>query len=207
MIRVRFTYEKRGLLCFVPHVELPPLICRALRRAGCSISRTKGFSPKDKVSLGPALPIGVVGLAEPAEVWLERGGVPSVKDVNEHMPQGLRVTHMAEVEESPSLSKLCTAACYRVYPQAFGVMDTLKAFFEEDWTTLGKIEDLRFGPDYVEYIQLDPAKAGLSKLVSLLKEKEIIHGWEDLFMVRLAVGTLKGGRVSPLLGATNLNGE
>jgi len=207
MKRLRFIYEKRGLLCFVPHVELPPLICRAMRRAGCSIARTMGFSPKDKISLGPALPIGVVGLAEPAEIWLEKGDVPQVEKINRYMPEGLRFHRIEEVDAKvPSLNKLCAAAHYRVYFNVEGALDKLKCFLTEEWDILGNIERLVFGNDYIEYVQFDPARFGLAKLVSVLREKGVVKGWEDLFMVRLAVGVLKGGEVRPPIGPAELDG-
>jgi hypothetical protein len=207
MMRLRFIYEKRGLLSFVPHVELPPLICRAMRRAGYSIARTMGFSPRDKISLGPALPIGVIGLAEPAEIWLEKQDVPQVEQINRYMPEGLRFHCIKEVDARvPSLNKLCTAAHYRVYFNVENALDKLRSFSVEEWDALGKIEHLVFGNDYIEYVQLDPARAGPTKLVSVLKEKGAVKGWEDLFMVRLAVGVLKGGEVCPPMGPAELDG-
>jgi len=55
---VRILYEKLGPVCFVPHVEMPTLFSRSMRRAGIRQTFTEGMSPHPKISLGPPLPVG-----------------------------------------------------------------------------------------------------------------------------------------------------
>ncbi|MGC9373063.1 MAG: DUF2344 domain-containing protein, partial [Thermovirgaceae bacterium] len=117
MIRCRFLYEKRGRLCYVPHVEMPPLLCRVFRRAGLRISRTGSLVPKDRISLGPPLPMGVAGLSEPAEIWLDEREVPGPNRLLPFSHEGLSFITVKAVSEGPSLSKLCKDGRYRVYLQ------------------------------------------------------------------------------------------
>ncbi|MDD4837021.1 MAG: TIGR03936 family radical SAM-associated protein, partial [Dethiosulfovibrio sp.] len=69
MARVRILFSKRGPFCFIRHVDLPQIFSRSARRADLEIEQTEGFSPHPKISLGPALPVGVVACAEPGEIW------------------------------------------------------------------------------------------------------------------------------------------
>ena len=101
MARVRMIFSKRGRACFVPHVEMPALFCRSLRRAGARVQLTEGMSPRPKISLGPALPVGVPALAEPLEVWIENWEDNIGEAVNRCLPGGVDVLRYGVVEGRP----------------------------------------------------------------------------------------------------------
>jgi hypothetical protein len=71
---VRFTFEKRGRLRFLSHLELAALFQRAFRRAGLSVAHSQGFNPHPRISFGPALPVGGRG---------RRGGVSTFETTRE----------------------------------------------------------------------------------------------------------------------------
>ncbi|MCA9717590.1 MAG: TIGR03936 family radical SAM-associated protein, partial [Myxococcales bacterium] len=62
--RVRVFFAKRGSMCFMGHLDLVRVIPRMLRRAGLEIGFTRGFNPTPRMSLGPALPLGMAAHEE-----------------------------------------------------------------------------------------------------------------------------------------------
>jgi len=68
--RVRIKYAKRGPLVALSHLETMHAMLRALRRAALPLAWSQGFHPKPKVSLGPALPVGVESECEMIDVEL-----------------------------------------------------------------------------------------------------------------------------------------
>ena len=116
VFRIRFTYSKRGKTCFIPHVVLPQIFYRSLRRAGMKPLMSQGFSPRPRITLGPALPVGIVALEEPAEVWFGNRVGSFASILNEHLPEGLEIRRSIEVE-GPSLNKKCGSASYILIPR------------------------------------------------------------------------------------------
>lgn len=69
-MRLRFKYAKEGRWRWLSHLELWRLLRAQLLRAGVPLARTSGFSPRERLNLAPALPVGVAGAAELGEVVL-----------------------------------------------------------------------------------------------------------------------------------------
>jgi len=185
--RVRFLYAKRGAACFLSHADLPVLFGRAARRAGLSVSLTQGFSPHPKVSLGPPLPVGVVGCGEPLEVWFDDWEPRAAGRFGAVLPPGFSLLGAEEVQGS-SLASLCKAGAYRL-------------FFHEPVDREGAAEDLRTceaaAPcvrrvrpegDGLSLVLLDPDRYGASHLVRWLAAAGRISGWGDLLVVRERLG-------------------
>ncbi|HUU56835.1 MAG TPA: TIGR03936 family radical SAM-associated protein, partial [bacterium] len=68
--RLLFTYGKTGRWRWLSHLELYRLLLAQLRRAGVPLSWSGGYSPKPRLALAPALPVGVAGVAEFGDVVL-----------------------------------------------------------------------------------------------------------------------------------------
>ncbi len=115
---VRFTFEKRGRLRFLSHLELAALFQRAFRRAGLPVAHSQGFNPHPRISFGPALPVGAEGLEEAVDVTFE--GTQERPDrlaerVNVQLPAGVSLTGAAEVVPgAPSISEAVSRFHYRV---------------------------------------------------------------------------------------------
>jgi len=62
--RLLFTYGKTGRWRWLSHLELYRLVLAQLRRAGVPVSWSGGYSPKPRLALAPALPVGVAGDTE-----------------------------------------------------------------------------------------------------------------------------------------------
>ena len=198
--RVRFLYAKRGPACFLSHADLPVLFGRAARRGGLTVSLTQGFSPHPKVSLGPPLPVGVVGLEEPLEVWFEDWDPCGFRRFADALPPGFSLVGAQEVR-GPSLASRCRAGSYDLFlregtdPEA--ALEGLRGW-EEGAPAL---RELRRREDRISLVLLEPDRYGPSHLVRVLVAAGVLGSWGDLLVVRRRIGDWEEGtgRVLPLM--------
>jgi len=192
MPRIRIIFEKKGWITFLNHLDLPVLFSRAARRAGLSQEFTQGFSPHPHISLGPALAAGVEGVQEPADFWFNEWDDSCAGRWNDKLSEGIQVLKYAEVD-GPSLSKLATAAIYRISGVDFefgsDALDTLQKEIERTGILYGAYVDQ--GSAVLTIGDLEHCGAG--NLVRSLKEEGICEGWKDLCLVREYVGTWDAG--------------
>jgi radical SAM family uncharacterized protein/radical SAM-linked protein len=80
----RIRFAKVGRAAFLGHLDLIRLLARSFRRADLPLAVTRGFSPKPRISFGPALGLGVPSLGELIDADIEHrdGEIPAdvVKD-------------------------------------------------------------------------------------------------------------------------------
>jgi radical SAM family uncharacterized protein len=74
----RIRFAKVGRAAFLGHLDLVRLLARSFRRADLPLAATRGFSPKPRLSFGPALGLGVPSLGELMDADLEHV-VPGVR--------------------------------------------------------------------------------------------------------------------------------
>ncbi len=74
----RIRFAKVGRAAFLGHLDLVRLLSRSFRRADLPLAVSRGFSPKPRISFGPALGLGIPSLGELMDVDLEHV-VPGVK--------------------------------------------------------------------------------------------------------------------------------
>jgi hypothetical protein len=213
-------YEKRGGACFVPHVALATLFARAANRAGIGLQMTEGFSPHAKMSFGPELPAGVVALSEPLDIWIE-GDARAAENApdrlaerwNEQMPEGFRVVKcLFPAEGAAALGKDCKAALYWVWAagaDAGELESSLNRHYGENLLqslaagTCCKDEDENKnengrGFSRVSFVVSKPAQNGIGGWVKALTAEGTIAGWQDLRIVRAALGRWNGAQLEPL---------
>jgi len=199
MSRVRFLFSKRGLASFVPHVEIPSLLCRSARRAGLKPLLTEGFSPHPRISLGPALPVGVPSLAEPAEIWFEKWEEDMLDRWNRCMPRGFVLNRAAEVE-GPSLNRLCKTGDYRVFfrngfPALLDVREVLENHIQDKELLLVAEKE----GQALRSVIAQPDRIGPGVFVKAFQAAGVVAGWQDLLILRTQVGTWEENRVKPLV--------
>lgn len=103
VVRTRMTYSKRGDARWLSHRNVMDLLARALRAAGVPVCFTEGFNPHVRLSMGPALPLGVEALAEPFDVELRGGVEPGMLSrANRLLPEGLEITSCTPLPEGSS---------------------------------------------------------------------------------------------------------
>ncbi|GBC79618.1 hypothetical protein HRbin09_00840 [bacterium HR09] len=115
--RYRFTYQKLGDARWLSHRQVMDLLERALRASGAPVRFTEGFNPHIRLSMGPALPVGMEALAERFDVDCTAPITPElVEKINHTLPDGLRITHVeALAPQTPSLGKSVRGCAYLVW--------------------------------------------------------------------------------------------
>lgn len=180
-MRIRIHFSKTGLACFISHTDLPMLFARAARRAGLVPVLTEGFTPRARVALAPPLPVGVVGMCEPADFWFESWSEEAYAAWRRTLPPGIDLLSARLIDfDGKSLSKLCAAASYRIECDASpeDVISPLSALGEDL---------LEIGPETTITVR-DLERNGASRLVRILIEAGSVREWSDLRVTRTAIG-------------------
>jgi radical SAM-linked protein len=115
--RLRFIFQKIGDLRFLSHLEVMRAITRALRRARVPLAYSSGYNPQPKLSVALALPVGVEGRRELADVELRAPISPAalVERLNRHLSPELHLLRAWEVPlAAPSLTPSVREATYEI---------------------------------------------------------------------------------------------
>ena len=191
MSRYRIIFSKTGLATFINHQDLPIIFSRSMKRAGVKLEFTQGFSPHPRVSFSVALAIGVTGKAEVADFWLEEGSEENLSRLNEFLPEGFRVLEYFEIDNDFLLGKQMKAASYEL---AFGSSEIARVAEEILRVKLTEESSLLYielkENNIVSLTVNTPEKFSASYFVKLLKEREVITGWQDIEMTRTALGKI-----------------
>jgi radical SAM-linked protein len=104
----RVTYRKTGPIRLIGHLDTARALLRAVRRAAIHGVYSQGFSPRLKLSFGPALPLGCTSECEFFDIPLARpfgepGSEPgSIKrSLESHLPEGISVEKVQVLEGNP----------------------------------------------------------------------------------------------------------
>lgn len=92
-MRYQITFSKTGAMQYTSHLDLHKTLERTMRRANLPLVYSQGFTPRPKISLASALPLGYTSEAEVAEFWLEEP-LPLekvTKALHASAPPGLKV--------------------------------------------------------------------------------------------------------------------
>ncbi|MDO4987494.1 MAG: TIGR03936 family radical SAM-associated protein [Synergistes sp.] len=188
MARIRVLYEKKGLITFVNHMDLPVIFSRAARRAGISQEFTQGFSPHPRISLAPPLAIGVTGLAEPADFWLNELHDGLISDWNEKLPAGLKILKFKVIYDDRVLAKSVNAALYEIEGSGIILDANAEKFAADEAKKYNAFYSSSFENGKLKIAVGDLEHCGAATLVKALIAKDVIRGWSDVNMTRLAAG-------------------
>jgi radical SAM family uncharacterized protein len=116
VFRHRITFSKTGDARFLSHRNTMDVLERAIRAAGLPARYSEGFNPHMRLSMGPAL---ALGLESRHEVFDVDGNAPFPEDaarrIAEKLPEGLAILEVrALAAGEPSLSKAVKGARYSV---------------------------------------------------------------------------------------------
>lgn len=115
--KYRITYQRKGDIRFLGHLEILQLIFRVLRRAELPLLFSHGFNPSPKVSFSPALPVGMESEAEYFDMELSRpfdDMQETLVQINQQMPEGLVAT---EISWAPAKHNIEEQTSYRILLQ------------------------------------------------------------------------------------------
>ncbi len=120
--RYRFTFAKRGDARWLSHRQVMDTLERVLRAAGLPVHYTQGFNPHIRLSMGPALAVGMEGEAEPFDVDCTAPINQShLERANSLLPDGLAIVDAtALLPGAPSIGRLVDRARFRVQPRRNG---------------------------------------------------------------------------------------
>lgn len=112
--RFRIKYGKGPELRFISHLDLMRLWQRAVRRAGLPVAYSQGFTPHQKISFGPPLPLGMSSRGEYLDLQLDKpcqGDIAAI--LRQYMNPGISILEARPVyKESQSLSSWIDAMEY-----------------------------------------------------------------------------------------------
>ncbi len=146
----RARFAKYGPMALRGHGELIRILPRVLRRAGLPLRFTEGFSPRPRISFGPALPLGVQSTAEYCEFALtgERPETDVLRVLQGASEEGLRFDRVDRVPPGePKLSRWIRALDYAVVLNADqapeSTRERLRAFGEASGWPLGIVRKVK----------------------------------------------------------------
>jgi radical SAM-linked protein len=116
VFRHRIAFAKEGDARFLSHRNTMDVLERAIRAAGLPARYSEGFNPHMKLSMGPAL---ALGLESRHEVFDAEGIAPFPPDaaarIAEKLPAGISILEVRELAQGePSLAKAVKGARYTV---------------------------------------------------------------------------------------------
>jgi radical SAM-linked protein len=190
--RYRAVFSKNGDMRLIGHLDLQQLLERALRRSGLPLRYSQGFSPKVRLNLASALPLGFTSSAEMMDFWLEQPVEPPLiqEQLNAALPAGIRILSVTEVpNDLPSLQASLMAAEYKVSFKAEVEVSAVKANLEELLNKPNLIVDRR------------------KKQVDLKPLVEALHWEEDRLYLRLSSSPEASARPDELLALLDLMPE
>ncbi len=115
--RYRICFQKGDHVRYISHLDLHRAIERTLIRSKLPVNYSKGFSPRIRLNLTTALPLGCSSLVELADIWLLEDLDPS--DIHDALassaPPGITFTSVEPIDmRMPSLQSQIRAVEYRV---------------------------------------------------------------------------------------------
>ena len=114
--RHRVTFEKTGDARFLSHRNTMDVLERAIRAAGLPARYSEGFNPHMRLSMGPALPLGLESRHEVFDVeGIEPFPPDAAPRINEKLPPGIAALEVRPMSPGePALSRVVKAARYAV---------------------------------------------------------------------------------------------
>jgi radical SAM family uncharacterized protein/radical SAM-linked protein len=113
----RFQHEKTGSARFLSAIDLKTMLIKAFKRADISVVYDDGMRQRPKLSMGPALPLGVISSCELFDIQLTSGLEPdALKDrLNRFLPPDLRILTCQKMEKgSPGITAILKSISYRI---------------------------------------------------------------------------------------------
>ncbi|MEN8241910.1 MAG: TIGR03936 family radical SAM-associated protein [Chloroflexota bacterium] len=116
-MRYRITFSKTSAMRFTGHLDLHRTLERTMRRANLPLAYSQGFTPRPKLTLASALPLGYTSESEIADFWLkEEMGLPQIDEAfKASQPPGVELHQVQNISsDAPKLQTTLTMAKFNI---------------------------------------------------------------------------------------------
>jgi len=195
--RLRIIYSVEGPPRYASHLDQMAIWERAARRAGVPLVYSRGFTPRPRLQIAAALPVGFAAGAECIDLWLEEPADPGTvaAALAAALPQGMEVVAVEEVPlDEPSLPTQVFAAEYVVRVETECGAEALQSRIDQ-LLAAESLPRVRRGKSY-----------DLRPLIEALELKDTRDGEGELWM-RLTAKPGATGRPEEVVGALDLGGD
>ena len=148
-VRYRITFGKGRELRFTGHLDLHHAWERTFRRAKLSLAYSEGFSPRPKINIGAALPLGCTSEAVLVDIELDQEIEVDqlIQALSTAAPPGLIISEIEIIPGgSPKLQKLIESSEYLIPIPSEGT-ETLQPLIEAMLSS-EKLPRVRRGKEY-----------------------------------------------------------
>ena len=132
----RALFEKTGNAIYISHLDLMRVFQRAFKRAGLSLTHTKGFNPRPSVSIALPLSLGVESRCELLDFELEGEKIPNeeiLARLNSALVSGIKVLDI--YDDMSKLKHLALLECVVTLEYDAGIpenaLDHIKHLFAQ----------------------------------------------------------------------------
>lgn len=197
MNKIRIRFSRGEAVKFIGHLDIMKVFERAIRRSSLPIAYSKGFNPHPQMVFGLPLSVGVTSDAEYADFDLTKEVEPVrfVQELNESLPEGIRVLGASYKNTKENIMASISAADYEI--EIFMTEAFLGAEVEEKINELmgqESITALKEGKGGIKEINIRPMILN----VSVQKIEEKPAGYEKFETALKIVAGFKAGNVSNL---------
>jgi radical SAM-linked protein len=184
-MRLRLTFAKTAAMRFTGHMDLHRTLERTLRRAQLPITLTQGYTARAKLQIASALPLGVTGENELADIWLDEEIPPAdfIRQLNAAAPPGIALHAAQPVDEhAPKLQQAAHSSEFIVtllepIPELDQALARVQGAAALPRERRGKAYDLR--PLILALARLPDDEEGCQKIGMTLLTREAATGRPD----------------------------
>jgi radical SAM-linked protein len=173
-------FSKTGRVRFLSHLDFITFFHRAVVRAGVRVAFSHGFNPHPRIAFGPALPVGIEGEAEYADMETDPfTGLEEIKKrLNEALPDGIRIHDLRVIpKKTDSLSAAVEKYEYKVQvPEQWtaGIEDRVRQFLSRTSVVVTRERSSKDIRACIVTVKVAPPESGITALMVSLEDKENI---------------------------------
>jgi radical SAM-linked protein len=187
--RYRIRFSKAVSMRFTSHLDLQRTWERWLRRANLPVLYSQGYTPRAKIQIGMALPLGFSAREELLDFWLEQEMEPTeiLAALRRTRPPGLQIIAAEPVpDHSPAVQTQVEAAIYRAtLPEGLDLQKEVSELLSREHAhrfRRGKEYDLR---PLIQALEIRRAPSGRYRLHMRLSALEGATGRPDEVLLEL----------------------
>jgi radical SAM family uncharacterized protein len=157
-------YSKCGDARYIGHLDTVDLLLRAIRSAGISLKMHGRFHPKPRVSLSPALPVGIESTQEFLQI--EAAGTLDIdrvfmERIDAHLPRGMRIRSATKGRMATSSGDFTYLLVPGEGPSGAQAVKEVGGKGLRFWRG-ARVKDLWLSGHFFRIVKIDPERAGLS---------------------------------------------